>query len=92
MIAYFERFEIEMTKKEAASASHPGPCDADVMHLLTLPKIKRQLKKIPDLDLANVLCEYGIWNDKLIENPEQRKEAECFVIWIAACNIMEGRK
>ena len=87
MIAYFNGFEIEMTKKEAASASHPGPCDADVAYLLTLPKIKRQLKKIPDDVLAGVLKEYGAWDEEQLKD---RGENESRIIWIAAGDIMEG--
>jgi hypothetical protein len=91
MLAQFERFTIEMTKAQAVSASHPGPCDKEVDHLLTLPKIKQQLKRIPDEFLADVLHDYGIWEDKTIENKEQRMEAEQYIIWIAAGDIAEGR-
>lgn len=86
MWATFNRFEIEMTKRQAESASHPGPCDNDVEILLQDRKIKRQLAKIPDKKLAEELKEYGAWSDEELEN---RKENEARIIWLAAGNIIE---
>lgn len=86
MWATFNRFEIEMTKNQALSASHPGPCDSDVDVLLKHPKIKRQLKKISDEDLIAELWEYGAWDEKELEN---RVDNEQRIIWIAAGNIAE---
>jgi len=86
MFASFNRFEIQMTKNQAFSASHSGPCDNDVDILLSIPAIRRQLKTIPDDKLANELREYGAWdNEQLMD----RKENEARIIWIAANNIAE---
>lgn len=85
MYASFNHFEIEMTKRQAESVSHPGPCDADVEILLQDRKIKRQLKKIPDDKLRMELKEYGI--DP--ENLQTRHDLEMYIIWIAGGNIMD---
>lgn len=86
MFASFNRFEIQMTKKQALSVSHNGVCDDDVACLLMLPTIKRQLAKISDNALAAELPEYGAWND---EELADRKANESRIIWIAAGNIRE---
>lgn len=87
MFASFDRFEIEMTRKQAASASHQGACDDDVQALLSIPAIRRQLKKIPDELLAAELREYGAWDDTELEN---RENNEARIVWIAAGNIVES--
>lgn len=87
MYASFEKFEIQMTKEQARNASHQGSCDKDVEELLTYPKIKRQLKEIPDQDLADELREYGCWDDEQLMD---RKENEARIIWIAAGDIVDG--
>ncbi len=89
MFASFNRFEIKMTKKQAISASHPGPCDLDVKALLRIPAIKRQLAKISDADLIAELYDYGAWND---EELAVRADNEERIVWIAAGDIAEGRK
>ena len=86
MYAQFNRFEIEMTKRQAESVSHPGPCDNDVDILLQDKKIIRQLKNIPDDKLREELKEYGAWND---EELQDRKANEQRIIWIAGCDIIE---
>lgn len=88
MYATFNRFEIQMTLAQAESASHPGPCDADVAQLLTLPAIKRQLKKIDDATLQAELKEYGAWDD---EELQDRAANESRIIWLAAGNITDER-
>jgi len=86
MYALFNRFEIELTKRQAESVSHPGPCDNDVDILLQDKKIIRQLKNIPDDKLREELKEYGAWND---EELQDRKANEQRIIWIAGCDIIE---
>lgn len=86
MWASFNRFEIQLTKKQAASTSHSGDCEPEVLELLQLPAVKRQLKKINSEDLAAELKEYGAWNE---EELADRAENEKRIIWIAACNITE---
>jgi len=86
MFAQFNRFEIEMTKAQAHTGSHQGSCDDDIAYLLTLPKIKRQLKNIPDEKLIDELRECGAWND---EELKDRKENEARIVWLAAGDIVE---
>ena len=86
MQSYFNRFNISLTKKEAESASHPGDCGPDVKSLLELPKVKRQLSKISDIDLFLELSEYGSWNEEELKSQADNDER---IIWIAAGNIAE---
>jgi len=86
MTAYFERFTLDMTLSDAQSVSHSGRCDDDVAFLLTLPKIKRQLKKIPNDKLIAELKETGAWS---IEELQDRQTNEERIVWIAGCNISE---
>jgi hypothetical protein len=85
MYASFNHFEIEMTQKQAISASHQGPCDLDVKALLHIPAIKKQLARIPDDVLAAELYDYTDWD---VSN---RAENEERIIWIAAGDITEDR-
>jgi len=86
MEAYFDRFSITMTKRQAESVSHMGQCDADVNILLTIPAIKRQLKKISDSDLIAELKETGAWSTKELQD---RQANEQRIIWIAGGNIID---
>jgi hypothetical protein len=86
MIAQFNRFEIEMTKEQAHSVTHPGKCDVDVDILLQNPKIKRQLKKIPGEKLAAELKDYGAWDENELKD---RKANEQRIIWIAGGIIID---
>ena len=85
MWATFNRFGIEMTKRQAESVSHSGDCENDVEILLQDKKIKRQLEKIPDKELYSELKETGIE----LENLQTRHDLEVYIIWIAGCNIIE---
>ena len=87
MQAYFDKFTITMTKKQALSASHVGQCDEDVEELLRDASIRRQLAKISDADLKNTLREYGAWEDDQLLD---RQVNERRIIWIAAGDISEG--
>jgi hypothetical protein len=86
MRAQFERFSINMTMKQAKSASHQGDCLCDVLALCSLPDIKRQLAKITDADIIAELSEYGAWES---DEMQLRHENEERIIWIAAGNIVE---
>lgn len=83
-----------MTMEQARSASHPGPCDDDVAALLKAPNIRRQLRKLLDVELRDELKGYGAWDD---EELADRAENEARIVWTAACDITEeaaerGRK
>jgi len=86
MIASFNSFEIEMTKAQAESCSHPGPCDSDVLALSNMPKIKRQIKKIDPSKIAAELKEYGTWDEEELKDTDQNVLR---ILWIAAGNIVD---
>lgn len=86
MFAMFERFELQMTRNQAASASHQGQCDDDVAMLLTNRKITRQLDKIGPDAIRDELREYGAWDTIELSDNEQNRAR---IVWIAACNINE---
>ena len=85
MIAYFNRFHIEMTLAQANEASHQGICDEDVAALVKHPKIARQLAKINADDIRSELREYGAWEtDELMDSDANNAR----IIWIAAGDIL----
>ena len=55
MIAYFERFEIKMTLKQAKSVSHQGECLPDVLELLKNEEYVRQFKKIDSESIRGII-------------------------------------
>lgn len=87
MIAYFNKFKIEMTKIQAETCSHSGDCEPEVINLLKMPSIKRQMAKCRDVDLKAELSEYGAWEENELDS---REENEKRIIWIAAGNIADG--
>lgn len=94
MRAMFDGFDLVLTMEQARSASHPGPCDADVAALLCVPAIRRQLAKLLDVELRDELRSTGAWTD---EELADRATNEARVVWLAACKISEqaatrGRK
>ena len=88
MFAQFNSFEIEMTKKQALSCSHSGPCDMDVAALSKDKKIIRQLKKIGPLKIAAELKECGAWSAEELADHEENIQR---ILWIAANNISEEK-
>lgn len=80
--------EIEMTMAQAQSATHPGPCDADVMTLSQHRKIRRQLESIDPEVLRKELREYGAWDDEDLADHAQNLQR---ILWIAAGDIVENQ-
>ena len=87
MYAQFNRFAIELTKKQAQIGMHQGSCDNDVAYLRTFPKIKRQLDKLDPTALRVELREYGAWSEEELENHDHNFT---LILWIACGNIIEG--
>ena len=86
MYASFNRFEIQMTKAQADSASHAGQCDSDVAYLVADRRIQRQLAKIGTDAIREELKEYGAWDaDELADDTQNQHR----IVWCAACNIHE---
>ncbi len=88
MWASFERFELNMTLRQAESCSHPGDCEHDVRSLMEHPPIKRQRRKIdPDL-IRQELKEYGAWEDYELADDDMNWQR---ILWIGANDIVEAR-
>lgn len=86
MYATFERFELRLTKEQALTGSHPGPCDEDITELLKVPAIRRQLDKIPADTIKAELKEYGAWDEQELSSDEDNRAR---ILWIACGNIRE---
>lgn len=87
MYADFEHgFSIKMTREQAYSASHPGPCDEDVKALLKDARIGIQLDRIGPDKIRAELKEWGAWDEQELADNEANKER---IVWIAAGNIRE---
>jgi hypothetical protein len=80
------RIELKITKAQAESCSHPGPCDNDVDDLRTVPAIRRQLDKLEPSLVAECLKEYGAWDDEELSDHEQNLNR---LLWIACCDLAE---
>lgn len=80
------RIELEMTKAQAASASHSGSCDDDVHELSCNPTIRDQLNKIEPALLASELKEYGAWDEIELADHDQNLQR---LVWIAAGDIAD---
>ncbi len=80
------RIELQMTKAQAESASHPGPCDLDVKALSNVPAIKRQVERIDPAVLREELCGYGAWDDEELDDHAANIHR---ILWLAACDISE---
>jgi hypothetical protein len=83
------RIGLRMTRAQAASACHPGPCDDDVAALARVPAIRRQLAKIDQAMLAEELREYGAWDETERADHEQNLQR---IVWLAACEICENHR
>lgn len=80
--------ELYIAWNDAASVTHPGPCDADVAELCTRPYMAEQLGKIDPVQLAVELGEYGAWDEHERSDHAQNLQR---LVWIAAGDIAEGR-
>ncbi len=89
MIAQFDRFFVEMTMKQAESASHQGQCDEDVAALVAVTAIRRQLDKIGPDAIRAELEECGAWDAEELADEAQNRQR---LVWIAAVNIVEDRR
>ena len=86
MWASFNRFELNMTLRQAESCSHPGDCEHDVRMLMEHPLIKRQRKRIdPDL-IRQELKEHGCWSEEELQDDDM---SWVRILWIGANDIVE---
>lgn len=79
--------ELRLTKQQARSATHPGPCDADVLALSKEPAVAAQLAKLDHEKVRKTLREYGAWDEVELLDHEQNLQR---LLWIAAGDIAEG--
>lgn len=86
MYASFNRFELQLTKKQALQGSHSGACDLDIANLLQVPSIKRQFKKIDPDKIRLELHEYGAWDEVELSNDQDNQSR---ILWIACGDIRE---
>jgi hypothetical protein len=81
------RIELNLTKAQALSASHQGPCDADVLALSQAPAIRRQLSRLAPEALAAELRGYGAWEEIELADHAQNLQR---VLWLACGDIVDG--
>ena len=86
MYATFNRFELRLTKNQARSGSHQGPCDEDIEWLRREPAIARQLDKLTPATVADELREYGAWDDEELADHDENLSR---VLWLACGDIVE---
>lgn len=80
------RIELKITKAQAESCSHPGPCDSDVADLRKAPSIRRQLDKLSPELVAECLREYGAWDAEELSDHGANLDR---LLWIACCDLAE---
>ena len=80
------RLELKMTLAQAQSVSHSGQCYPDVITLMRVPAVARQLSKLDAALLASELKEYGAWDATELSNHQDNLER---VLWLAGCDIAE---
>lgn len=78
--------EIELTRDQADSVFHSGPCDDDVAALRAIPEIAKQLDAIdPDL-LRRELAEYGAWEGEELADHDVNLSR---ILWLIASDAAE---
>ena len=83
---FLGRIELQIAREDAESASHPGPCDADVARLRDVPYIREQLDRLPPALVAECLREYGAWDAEELADHDANLDR---LLWIACCDISE---
>lgn len=78
--------ELQMSLREAESASHQGQCDDDVAALARVPHIAAQLADIDPEDLRHELKEYGAWDETELADHAQNLQR---ILWLAAGEIRD---
>jgi hypothetical protein len=80
------RIEIELTREQADSVFHPGPCDDDVAELRKAPAIADQLADIDAATLRDELAEYGAWDDDELADHDANLDR---ILWLLATDAAE---
>jgi hypothetical protein len=79
--------ELNITKAQAHTGHHQGPCDSDIKKLRNIPAIKRQLNRLDPLKVRDVLRDYGAWGDDELSDHDDNLDR---LLWIACGDIVEG--
>lgn len=85
MIAYFNRFSIEMPEQAVKDCSHSGACDEDV------ERWSKQIQRPAECTMTNLqaeLSEYGAWDEDELDDDKANWER---IIWLAAENISDEK-
>jgi hypothetical protein len=80
------RIELQINLDDAQACSHAGQCDSDVEWLRQQPYIIEQLSPISPELVANILREYGAWDDGDLADHEANLDR---LVWIACCDLSE---
>lgn len=80
------RVNLQIDLKDAKDCSHSGSCDSDIEWLKNCPYIIEQTDKLDNLILADILREYGAWDDGDLLNHDANIDR---ILWIACCDITE---
>ena len=77
---------LKLSVADAEYGSHAGNCDQEIADLRAMPKIKRQLDKIPADNLRAELGDYGAWDDTELADHDENLSR---ILWIACGDIRE---
>jgi len=80
--------DLKLTRVDAESCNHSGPCDDDVAILMEKPYVKRQLNMLDPDRLKRELSEYGAWDDNELSDHNDNLTRW---VWISAGDIAENR-
>jgi hypothetical protein len=80
------RIELSMSLEQVQSASHPGPCDMDVLALSRVPEIAKQLADIEPAVLRVELREYGAWDESQLADHRENLQR---IVWLLANDIAD---
>jgi hypothetical protein len=78
---------LRLSRADADSGHHQGPCDDDVAALARRPNVRRQLAAMDPATLAAELREYGAWDDDELSEHDANLER---ILWLACGDISEG--
>lgn len=81
--------DLKLTRVDAQSCSHSGPCDDDVEILIAKPYVKKQLDKLDPEKLKRELAEYGAWDDTELSNHNDNLTKW---VWISAGDITDNKQ
>ena len=81
------RSDLDINLVDALACSHAGQCDSDVEWLRKQPYIIEQLDPIKPKLLADILREYGAWDDGDLADHEANLDR---LVWNASCDTAEN--